>query len=195
MPLLLIHNIKFKKCIIRIVFIISFTLMLIGHLLASSALIAMVGVIYKLHNISINLNMFDVIFKSNSYIKEGVISIFILEILSIILLIIYLIKYKEFLIPYNKKRYFNDFKISYLSILISLILIILTSCIVYLIGVDSDFINAKIVLLSKGSISYLILHILSIIFIISGKVVKYKKETHLEKLNKKSNLNKGYKLT
>lgn len=174
---------------------ISFTLILIGHLLASSALIAMIGDIYKLHNISINLNMFDVIFKSNSYIKEGVISIFILEILSIILLIIYLVKYKEFLIPYNKKRYFNDFKISYLSILISLILIILTSCIVYLIGVDSDFINAKIVLLSKGSVSYLILHILSIIFIISGIVVKYKKETHLEKLNKKSNLNKGYKLT
>ena len=64
-------------------------------------------------------------------------------------------------------------------------MIILTSCIVYLIGVDSDFINAKIVLLSKGSISYLILHILSIIFIISGIVVKYKKETHLAKLNKK----------
>ena len=103
MPLLLIHNIKFKKCILRIVFMISFTLILIGHLLASSALIAMVGDIYKLHNISINLNMFDVIFKSNSYIKEGAISIFILEILSIILLIIYLIKYKEFLIPYNKK--------------------------------------------------------------------------------------------
>ena len=49
---------------------ISFTLILIGYLLASSALIAMIGDIYKLHNISINLNMFDVIFKSNSYIKE-----------------------------------------------------------------------------------------------------------------------------